>query len=256
MSRRSTRSATKKGGEQLNYEEKPVSDSSDEDNEVEEAVTKRRSSQKKVSPKNVKPEPKASDEEPSPLKKKVRAGSRKVISTDDDAENEEPTARRTSQRSKQADVVKAEPLSDRNTEESTVSDGEEKSPETKKKRLMRKSAKPANQPSITKFLSPKSRAVSPKPVKVEQPSPEETPSKQVEASTASEDDAGPAKEQTELSEYEKQILKNIEERKKMFQMLVGDAKADFMKSFTPLVEETKEKSKPSHRGFKRKSEPE
>ena len=33
---------------------------------------------------------------------------------------------------------------------------------------------------------------------------------------------------TQLSEYEKQIFQNIEERKKMFQIIVGDAKKSFM----------------------------
>ena len=61
------------------------------------------------------------------------------------------------------------------------------------------------------------------------------------------------KREAELSEYEKKIQQNIEERKKMFQMLVGDAKKDFMSTVkTPVV--IGEKNKVAHRGLKRKVE--
>lgn len=53
---------------------------------------------------------------------------------------------------------------------------------------------------------------------------------------------------TGLSEYEKQVLQNIEERKKMFQMLVSEARNDFVKVAAPLAV-----SKPSQRGLKRKT---
>lgn len=54
---------------------------------------------------------------------------------------------------------------------------------------------------------------------------------------------------TALSEYEKQIQQNIEERKKMFQELVGAAKDDFMNIISA---ENKEKKKAVQRGLKRK----
>ncbi|KAI9554166.1 hypothetical protein GHT06_019438 [Daphnia sinensis] len=54
---------------------------------------------------------------------------------------------------------------------------------------------------------------------------------------------------TALSEYEKQIQQNIEERKKMFQELVGAAKNDFMNI---ISEENKEKKTAAQRGLKRK----
>ncbi|XP_057375972.1 WD repeat-containing protein 76-like [Daphnia carinata] len=56
---------------------------------------------------------------------------------------------------------------------------------------------------------------------------------------------------TALSEYEKQIQQNIEERKKMFQELVGAAKNDFM---NVISTESKEKKKAVQRGLKRKVE--
>lgn len=57
-------------------------------------------------------------------------------------------------------------------------------------------------------------------------------------------------QQNEMSEYEKQIQLNIELRKQMFQEMVGDAKTEFMKTVTPVPNEN---SKPSKRGFKRKT---
>lgn len=64
-------------------------------------------------------------------------------------------------------------------------------------------------------------------------------------------DSPASQESTKLSEYEKQILRNIEERKKMFQMMVGDAKKDFMAT---LPTPAKEKAKATQRGLKRKVE--
>lgn len=55
------------------------------------------------------------------------------------------------------------------------------------------------------------------------------------------------KKTNELSEYEQQILLNVEERKKMFQMIVGDAKKDFMKTLPPAA-----KKKASQNGPKEK----
>ena len=57
----------------------------------------------------------------------------------------------------------------------------------------------------------------------------------------------PLQENLQISEYEKQILQNIEERKKMFELVVGDAKKDFMKSIVPTAS-------PTQRGLKRKSD--
>ena len=54
-----------------------------------------------------------------------------------------------------------------------------------------------------------------------------------------------------LSEYEKQILQNIEERKKMFELLVGDAKKSFMEV---VPQRAKEDKKANQRGLKRKTE--
>lgn len=72
-----------------------------------------------------------------------------------------------------------------------------------------------------------------------------------EPSQDSEEDMSNKKnQQSEMSEYEKQIQLNIELRKQMFQEIVGGAKTEFMKSVTPVPNEN---SKPSKRGFKRKT---
>lgn len=235
MIRRSARNVNRKSTEP-DYEEKSASS----DSEVEQISSTRA---RKRNLRNIRLEP-VSSEEISPEKKRKNKA-HKIISTDDDIENEKPVKKAT----KKKPTVKAEPLSDRNTEESAESDNEGKSPEMKRQRRKTPKQRPANQPTISQFLSPKSRAT----VKTEPATPS---SSKVEESTATEDEEAPARGQTGLSEYEKQILKNIEERKKMFQMIVGDAKADFMKSVAPVVEAAKEKTKPTHRGFKRKSEPE
>lgn len=65
-----------------------------------------------------------------------------------------------------------------------------------------------------------------------------------------EDMSNKKNQQNEMSEYEKQIQLNIELRKQMFQEMVGDAKTEFMKTVTPVPNEN---SKPSRRGFKRKT---
>lgn len=46
-----------------------------------------------------------------------------------------------------------------------------------------------------------------------------------EADSASREKAKPG-----LSDYEKEVLKNVEERKKLFRMIVGEAKAEFMQA--------------------------
>ena len=56
-------------------------------------------------------------------------------------------------------------------------------------------------------------------------------------------------ENLQLSEYEKKVLQNIEERKQMFEVLVGDAKKNFMNTFKPTANE---KAKATQRGLKRK----
>jgi hypothetical protein len=56
----------------------------------------------------------------------------------------------------------------------------------------------------------------------------------------------------QISEYEKQIQLNIEERKRMFQFFVSDAKDEYKKIATPIV--SSEKSQASQRGLKRKKE--
>lgn len=53
-----------------------------------------------------------------------------------------------------------------------------------------------------------------------------------------------------LSEYERQIQENIEVRKRMFQMLISDAKQDLMTTILPPTD--KSKSYRCHRGLKRK----
>ncbi len=54
---------------------------------------------------------------------------------------------------------------------------------------------------------------------------------------------------SEMSEYEKEIQRNIEERRKMFQELVGDAKKDFE---SEVIREKVNKA--TQRGLKRKME--
>lgn len=56
----------------------------------------------------------------------------------------------------------------------------------------------------------------------------------------------------QISEYEKQIQLNIEERKRMFQFFVSDAKDEYKKIATPIV--SSEKPQASQRGLKRKKE--
>lgn len=56
-----------------------------------------------------------------------------------------------------------------------------------------------------------------------------------------------SKATSEISEYEKEIQRNIEERRKMFQELVGDAKKDFE---SEIIKEKVNKA--TQRGLKRK----
>lgn len=74
-------------------------------------------------------------------------------------------------------------------------------------------------------------------------------SQEDEENESSEEESGG----THISEYERQIQLNIEERKRMFQMMVSEAKSDLVKCVTPPIS-AKQAEKASQRGLKRKRE--
>jgi len=96
-----------------------------------------------------------------------------------------------------------------------------------------------------KFISPE---VGHRPKRIKKMESPQTDNNDENESSDGEEQVG----QGQISEYEKQIQLNIEERKRMFQFFVKDAKDEFKKIATPTV--PTEKSQASQRGLKRKKE--
>ena len=96
-----------------------------------------------------------------------------------------------------------------------------------------------------KFISPE---VGHRPKRIKKMESPQTDNNEENESSDGEEQVG----QGQISEYEKQIQLNIEERKRMFQFFVKDAKDEFKKIATPTV--PTEKPQASQRGLKRKKE--